>query len=127
MSGVLKYCCLAVSGFGILALLLSVAAGKVIGVELMAVFQLSHMSLISLPVLSPGWHALTYLGYSSGLNIYGLSSTGLVPRSGLPRQMRSIGLSPYLLQNFNANLLLLALPYLAAGLCFILSKTVYKS
>lgn len=120
-----------VGGLSLFVFLLGIFAGKVIGIEMMAVIQIAYFSLLSLSSLNPCFRALSDMWFVNGFNyFYPLSSTHpknylLDPLTPLPA--KALKLFSVFTRNYNFTLLLVICPYLISVICLILSKTVFKS
>lgn len=69
MAGIIAKIC---TGIGLLALfmmLASIACGKMVGIEMMAVFQITFFSLMTLSQMNPCFAALSYLWLVNGYNV----------------------------------------------------------
>jgi hypothetical protein len=119
-----------IGGLSLLVFLLGIFAGKVIGIEMMAVIQIAYFSLLSLSSLNPCFRALSDMWFVNGFNyFYPLSSTHpknylLDPLTPLPA--KALKLFSVFTRNYNFTLLLIICPYLISIVCLILSKTIFK-
>ena len=120
-----------VGGSSLFVFLLGIFAGKVIGIEMMAVIQIAYFSLLSLSSLNPCFRALSDMWFVNGFNyFYPLSS--IHPKNYLldpltPLPAKALKLFSVFTRNYNFTLLLIICPYLISVICLILSKTVFKA
>lgn len=68
IAGAVKIVGIIAVSFAILFFLLGIIAGKIIGIEMMAVIQLSYLSLLSLRSLNPSLNMLSQLFFVNGFN-----------------------------------------------------------
>ena len=104
---------------------LGMIANKLVGVEMMAVLQISFLSLLTLDELNPSFKALSSSWLVNGFNLFSLSRKHLLD-AFTPVPVKGVGLYSRFLENFNLTLLLIFIPYLLSLVCFILSRTVYR-
>lgn len=101
-------------------------AGKLIGLEMMAVMQMSYMSLMTLSSMNPCFKALSKLEFVNGFNYFSLSKQYLLDQD-TPASVKGLKLSSLFIQNYNFTILFLFCTYLISLITLILSKTKYKS
>jgi hypothetical protein len=101
-------------------------ARKVVGVELMAVVQISFLSLSALPSLNPNFESLTNIWFVNGFNYFHLSPKAHLKDTYSPSPIKGLSLFSRFAENYNFTFLLILLPYLAALVCLILERTLYK-
>lgn len=107
----------------VLLLVSFVIGGKRVIVEMLVVFQLNFISLISVPVVTPMLSSVTSLALANnGYNV--LSNTSLRPVEDVLSDGRVKGMLLYsqFLYNINAGLLFILLPLVIGFVVFIISK-----
>ena len=104
---------------------LALVSGKMIGVEMMAVVQISFFSLITLSQLNPCFAALASLRLINGYNSLSKSENYLQDTL-TPTAPKGIFLYSRFTENFNFTLAIVVVPLLVALVSFILSKTALK-
>lgn len=67
-AGVVKIIASLAFGLGMIFFFLGIAAGKIIGIEMMAVIQISYLSLLSLNSLNPSLNLISELFFVNGYN-----------------------------------------------------------
>lgn len=100
--------------------------GKLVGVEMMAVVQISYLSLLSLDQLNPSFRALSKIQFVNGYNYHYLSKGHLFDQLA-PVQVKGMYMYSYFLQNYNLTVILVLLPLLMSLICLVLQKTFYKN
>ena len=103
---------------------LGLISGKMIGVEMMAVVQISFISLITLSQVNPCFAALSSLKLVNGYN--SLNQSNYLEDPLTPTSPKGIFLYSRFTENFNFTLAIVLIPLLVALVCFILSKTALK-
>lgn len=115
-----------VAAFSLLLFLLGIFARKLIGLEMVAVVQISYLSLLALSSMTPCFRALTNIWFVNGFSYFFLSKGHLLdPHTPLP--VKGIFLYSRLLENYNITFLLIIIPYLVSLICLVLAKTAFKS
>lgn len=105
--------------------LLGVFARKLIGVETMAVIQITYLSLLTLSSMNPCLRALANIWFVNGFNFFSLSKGHLLdPHT--PLSVKGIYLYSRFFENYNFTFLLIIVPYIVSIICFLLSNTVFK-
>ena len=107
-----------------LMMLIGLFAGKLVGVEMMAVIQFSFLSLISLKTVNPCVNALSSLRWINGFNSLELSN--ILDDTITPPQPKGLYLYSQFAENYNITSLLILLPLLSGIVILILSKTLCK-
>lgn len=115
-----------ISAFSLLFFLLAIFARKLVGIELMAVIQVCHLSLVVLQSMNPCFAALTDIWFVHGLNYFNLASKGYLRDSYTPLQVKGISLYSRFTENYNFTFFLIFLPLLVSLICHILCKTVLQ-
>jgi hypothetical protein len=113
----------AISAAALVFCVLGLISGKMIGVEMMAVIQISFFSLVSLSQLNPCFAALSSLKLVNGYN--SLNNDHLKDQL-TPTAPKGIFLFSRFTENFNFTLAIVLVPLLVALISFILSKTALK-
>lgn len=91
---------------------------------MMAVIQISHLSLITLPVLNPCFKALSNIWFINGLNYFLFSSPkSHMKNPNIPNQIKGLALNSLFVQNYNLSLLLIFSPYIFSIVLYVVSKT----
>ena len=103
---------------------LGLISGKMIGVEMMAVVQISFLSLITLSQVNPCFAALSSLKLVNGYN--SLNQSNYLEDPLTPTSPKGIFLYSRFTENFNFTLAIVLIPLLVGLVCFILSKTALK-
>ena len=67
-AGIVKIIAGLAFGLGMIFFFLGIAAGKIIGIEMMAVIQISYLSLLSLNSLNPSLNLISELFFVNGYN-----------------------------------------------------------
>lgn len=93
---------------------------------MVAVVQISYLSLLTLTSLNPSFKALSNMWFVNGFSYFSLSKDHLKDAFS-PLQVKGLCLYSRFTENYNFTLLLIILPNLASLVCFILAKTLYKS
>jgi len=124
LAGIISKLALAVGILSLLLFFLSMISGKMIGVEMMAVLQITFFSLITLTEMNPCFSSLSYLWLVNGYN--SLQNNPLSDPL-IPNQVKGIQMFSQFVQNFNFTLALVFIPLLISLISFILSKTAFKS
>jgi hypothetical protein len=114
---------LSLAALGVFAL--GVISGKMVGVEMMAVIQISFLSLMTLDGLNPCFAAISSLKFVNGYNE--LSRLTSITDLFLPIPPKFIGLFSFFVNNLNFTLAIIVIPLLVAAVAFILSKTALKT
>ena len=78
----------------LLMFLMGLYKGKLIGLELVSVFQISYLSLITIENLTPMYSSFSYLSYSCGLSINLLSSN-----ANIGKQFKLLNMSEPFMNN----------------------------
>ena len=99
---------------------------KLVGVEMMGVIQISFLSLLTLSSMNPNFEALTNIWFVNGFNYFHTSPKGYLKDVHSPLSVKGVSLYSRFAENYNLTFLLIVLPYLAALVCLILEKTVYR-
>lgn len=76
MASIIKYMAIGASSIALLLAFLGLIAGRLVGLECLAVLQLSFLSLLTLTDVSPSFASLSYLGLSFGYNKVGSYEMG---------------------------------------------------
>lgn len=95
-------------------------SGKIIALEMLAVFQVTYFSLLSLENLRPTFSALRFLSFSCGFSLK------VLPTVWAHRRFTGIGLQFPFLNNFNLAVVLLAVPLLLSGALALANRCRYK-
>lgn len=114
-----------VAGLSLLVFILGIFAGKLVGVEMMAVIQISYLSLLGLPILNPCFSALTNIWFVNGFNFFSLSRKHLLDKF-TPTQIKGMLLYSRFVENYNFTFALTFVPYLIGLVLFILSRTYHR-
>jgi hypothetical protein len=109
---------------GFLFFLISIAAGKIIGIEMMAVIQISYLSLISLTSLNPALNLVSELYFVNGYNnLY--YNKEFLSQPELTK-VRGITLFPHFIENYSFTMVLVFIPLLLALIAFLMTKFCNK-
>lgn len=126
MAKVVSILAYVVAALSLLLFLLGIFARKLIGLEMVAVVQISYLSLLALSSMSPCFRALSNIWFVNGFSYFSLSKGHLLdPHTPLP--VKGIYLYSRLLENYNITFLLIIVPYLFSLVCLVLAKTAFKS
>lgn len=123
LAGIIASVCTAISAIAGVFFLLGLISGKMVGVEMMAVVQISFFSLVTLSQLNPCFAALSSLKLVNGYN--SLNHNHLADQL-TPTNPKGIFLFSRFTENFNFTLAIILVPLLIALISFILSKTALK-
>lgn len=123
MAGIISTLCTAISAMAGLFFLVGLISGKMVGVEMMAVVQISFFSLVTLSQLNPCFAALSSLKLVNGYN--SLNHNHLADQL-TPTNPKGIFLFSRFTENFNFTAAIILVPLLVALVAFILSKTALK-
>ena len=115
----------AISCAALFLFIIGIFADKLVGVEMMAVVQISHLSLITLDNLNPVFKALANIWFVNGFNYFSMSKNYLLD-SSTPIKVKGIYLFSYFFQNYNFTFLLIFVPLLLSLICLILSLKVFN-
>ena len=96
-----------------------------IGTEMMAVVQVSFISLITLQSINPCFRALASLWLVNGYNL--LSPNDYLEDPHTSEQPKGVYLFSRFMENYNLTGLLIGVPLVVALVAFILAKTALKS
>lgn len=97
-------------------------AGKLIGIELIAVFQISFLSLTTLENLSPSFESLSMLAYSCGFAVKNIQpSTAKVGRRFNPLSLKA----PFL-ENYNVTAVMIVLPLILSLIFWLVNRLKHK-
>lgn len=99
-------------------------AGKMVAVEMFAVFQIASFGLIVVKDMNPTLNALKNLFISNGFNKFAIIDAYSL--SEVPQQLKGLGLDHQFMNNFNISLLFVSIPLLIGLTTFVLSKTIFK-
>lgn len=124
MADILSKVCTAIAAAAALVCVLGLISGKMIGVDMMAVVQISFFSLVTLSQLNPCFAALSSLRLVNGYN--SLNKSNYLQDPMTPISPKGIFLFSRFTENFNFTLAVVAIPLLVALVSFILSKTALK-
>lgn len=122
LSSTVKYVAFGIGGLGLFVSFLALIGGRLIGLETVAIIQITFFSLITLDKMSPTVSALSGLGLSCGYNKlqnYDISQKIEVPFKGIEWD------ASFLL-NFNIMSLFVILPLLISLIAKILIKCNVK-
>ena len=114
-----------IAGLSLFFFLLGIFARKLVSIEMVAVVQISYLSLLTLPSLNPSFKALTNMWFVNGFSYFSLSKNYLKDTFS-PLQAKGVFLYSRFTENYNFTLLLILLPYLLSLISYILSKTLYR-
>lgn len=123
MASIISTVCTGISALAAVFYVLALISGKMIGVEMMAVVQISFFSLVTLSQLNPCFAALSSLKLVNGYN--SLNSNHLKDPL-TPTSPKGIFLFSRFAENFNFTAAIVLVPLLVALVSFILSKTALK-
>lgn len=59
-----------VVGVGLLMFFVGMITSKIVGVEMMAVLQVSYLAIITIPAMNPCMNALTNISFVNGYNYF---------------------------------------------------------
>jgi len=109
---------------GLLLLILSFfIGGKRIVVEMLMVFQVSFVSLITIPIVTPMFSAVRTLALiNNGYNMLAGSSMRPVEDLLSDERVKAMQLYSQFLYNFNTGILFVAIPLISGLILLILSK-----
>jgi hypothetical protein len=93
---------------------------------MMAVIQISYLSLITLSSLNPCFNALSNIWFVNGFNYFSLFK-GHLRDSDTPLEVKGINLYSRFLENYNLTILLILTPFLVGLICLIISMAIQKS
>lgn len=124
LQGVVQKLAMAIALLSLTFFVIGIISAKMVGIEMMAVVQISFFSLVSLSQLNPCFAALSNLLFANGYN--SLHHNHLQDQL-TPIQPKGIQLFSRFTENFNFTLALVLIPVLVALVCFILSKTAFKN
>ncbi len=124
MANIVSLLCLAISVTSLVFFVLGLISGKMVGVEMMAVVQISFFALMTLSQLNPCFAALSQLRFVNGYN--SLNNNHLEDQLS-PNQPKGIFLFSRFAENFNFTAAIVVVPLLVALVAFVLSKTAFKN
>ena len=104
------------SGLALLIFILGFLKGKIIALELIAVFQLSYLSLLSLTRLSPMLYSLIGLSLSCGYTVNLFSSKTVNSHHNM------LGLRLQFFDNYNTSIAFVLLPLLISLVLSLIAK-----
>lgn len=104
------------SGIALFIFILGFFKGKIIALELIAVFQLSYLSLLSLNRLSPVFYSLIGLSLSCGYTINIFSSKTVSNHHNM------LGLRIQFFDNYNTSIVFVLLPLLVSLVLSLVAK-----
>jgi hypothetical protein len=125
MQGAVEKLATAIAFMSLAFFVVGIISGKMVGIEMMAVVQISFFSLVTLSQLNPCFAALSRLQFANGYN--SLHSGTHLQDKLTPIQPKGIQLFSRFAENFNFTLALVLVPALSALVCFVLSKTALKN
>ena len=105
----------------LLMFLMGLYKGKLIGLELVSVFQISYLSLITIENLTPMYSSFSYLSYSCGLSINLLSSN-----ANIGKQFKLLNMSEPFMNNYNINTAFVILPLILSLILYLINKFKYN-
>ena len=105
---------------GLIVFIIGIFGGKLIGIEMMAVIQLSYLSLISMESLNPGFNAISRLWYVNGYNELRFDNAYLIEAE--TKKPKGLTMYPYFVLNYNLTMLLIFGPILIGLIMFVLSR-----
>jgi hypothetical protein len=123
LAGIIASVCTAISAIAGVFFVLGLISGKMVGVEMMAVVQISFFSLVTLSQLNPCFAALSSLKLVNGYN--SLNHNHLADQF-TPTKPKGIFLFSRFIENLNFTVAIILVPLLVALISFILSKTAMK-
>lgn len=124
IESIIQKLAMAIAASSLVFCMIGIIAGKMVGIEMMAVVQISFFSLVTLSQLNPCFAALSNLQFVNGYN--SLNRNPLHDQL-TPIQPRGIQLFSRFTENFNFTVAVIVIPALSALVCFILSKTAIKN
>jgi len=107
----------------LLLFLLGYFSGKLVGLELITIFQLTFLSLLTIDNLSPTLNSLSFLSYSCGYNIHSLVKAPF----HMDSRFIPVKLNQSFLNNYNLTAILIILPLLISLILTLINRFVYKS
>ncbi len=111
MANIISLLCTIISAISLTFFILGLISGKMIGVEMMAVIQISFFGLMSLTEMNPCFAALSSLKFVNGYN--SLGANPFLDRL-TPTQARGIFLLSRFTENFNFTALIILIPLLVS-------------
>lgn len=123
MANIISMICVMISVVSLVFFLIGLISGKMIGVEMIAVVQISFFSLMSLTDINPCFAALASLKYVNGYNNLG---GDIINDSFTPGQIRGISLYSNFTSNFNFTAAIIVIPLIVSLISLILWKTAFK-
>ena len=99
---------LTISILALLAFVLSIFGPKLIGTQMIMVFQFTFLSLMDISELNPNFNALRYLKITLGYSIFPDSEA--VHDKNSPYQVRGAPMYSQFLKNYNLIIILILLP-----------------
>lgn len=125
VANAVRYLSLAVAALSLILCALGLPNSKTIGLETMAVVQISFVSLMALPTLNPSFAALTDIWFVNGFNIFAFDKSSLYS-SEVPSQLKGVSMFGHFSQNYNITVLTIFLPLLIGLVTTIVAKTILR-
>ena len=117
-AALVKTAATAASLLGLAMFLFGAFAGKLIGIELIAVFQVSFLSLTTLEDLSPSFESLSALGYSCGFAVKGVQPS----QATVGRRFNPLSLKAPFLENYNVTAAVIAIPLILSLIFWLVNR-----
>ena len=114
-----------VAGFSLLTFILGIFAGRLVGVEMMAVIQISYLSVLMLSSVNPCFKALSKIWFVNGINYYQFVGN-ILKDPYITNEMKGISLYSRFFENYNLTMILLTIPYILGLLFFIAAKVNFN-
>lgn len=121
MSKIIYIFSMILSILSLISFLIGYKTGKIIGLELVTIFQVTFLSLTGLSNISPSFSSLSGLSFSCGFNI-NLSKSTFSSRQFVP-----LNLSLSFLNNFNITAIVIIVPLIISLVVFLVNKFKYDS
>jgi hypothetical protein len=115
---------LVVTCLAILLFLLGYLSAKLVGLELITIFQITFLSLVTLENLSPALHSISFISYSCGYNIRDLVNSASLR---IHSRFVPVKFSQSFINNYNLTVIVILLPLLIALVLSLINRFAYKS
>lgn len=106
--------------------IIGIVSAKVVGVEMMAVLQISFFALATLSEVNPCFAALSPLAMSNGYNKNLIDNSNYIDDINTPIKIKGIMQYSQYVLNTNLSLVLIIVPLILALIFFIASKVFKK-
>lgn len=112
-----------VACLALIMMLFSLLGAKVIGVEMMAVLQISFFGLVTASKMNPCIHALKNLSLVNGFNSIIMNGAG---NDNFPHSFSALSLFPQFWENFNLSWIIIIIPFFVGLAMFAVSKKYFQ-